>query len=226
MLSQEGLQSVVNTFRDAFLNIVHQPDVCVTAFPPELRDVVASPSPNVSVKRASQPISTISGRHRSTTEQTLCTVFSLVTNVPAQKIGLDTPLYALGLDSVAAIQVAARCRSEYGLELSVADIFVGETISGIATAYDLQALTPSTRKLSKVLVSDEERNRALNILGVDETLVESVLPVLAVSFLFTHKTSEDNMILRVNITILLRGSNREGHHTSPSLPTKSAHLST
>ncbi|KAF9033277.1 acetyl-CoA synthetase-like protein [Hymenopellis radicata] len=175
-----SLQDTLSVLREVFLNIVTAPTDSVMAYPPQLQGLglavssVESIAPTYSHERAE------SVRTLTTTELTVRAIFSTILNLPEDKIGVETPLYALGLDSVAAIQIAAKCRNEFGLNIAVADIFVGETIAGICQAYDAHHVSteaPATLSQANV-VPDEEKLQALNLLGVTEDMVDHVLPVL------------------------------------------------
>ena len=103
------------------------------------------------------------------------------------------PLWALGLDSVAAIQITARCRVQ-GLGITVADVFAGETVMGICNVYDerVRSIGEGRREnddREKVLVEDAVRKEAIGKLGVKEEQVEEVLPLLAVSPLHNMRIS-------------------------------------
>ncbi|KAJ5999451.1 nonribosomal peptide synthetase [Penicillium sp. IBT 35674x] len=61
-------------------------------------------------------------------EITLQKIWSIVLNIPCDRIGLDDTFHSLGGESISAMQVVARCRSS-GLVVTVADILRSKTIS-------------------------------------------------------------------------------------------------
>ncbi len=153
------------------------------AYPPLLQglELAASSVDSIVLTQSYDHVESI--RTLTTTEQTVRAIFSTILNLPEDKIGLETPLYALGLDSVAAIQIAAKCRNEFGLNIAVADVFVGETITGICQAYDVHHVSTDVvaPRSQANLVTDEDKFQALNLLGVTEDMVDHILPVLPVS---------------------------------------------
>ncbi|KAK2616710.1 hypothetical protein QQS21_000322 [Conoideocrella luteorostrata] len=81
-------------------------------------------------------------------EKLLVAVWSRVLGIPENTVGVDQPFFTLGGDSVAAIQVASRLRSE-GIRLAVHDIFRHRTISALADivrrdAPELEGITNPT----------------------------------------------------------------------------------
>ncbi|KIY67738.1 putative peptide synthetase [Cylindrobasidium torrendii FP15055 ss-10] len=177
VFSQDGLREVLQLFCDAFLDIVRNTDETVVSFPTAL-STIAPTQPATTSQQAKAD--TEAGRDATTTERVLRTVFAEVCNIPEEKVGLGTPLYALGMDSVSAIQIAAKCRGEHGLDVSVTDIFVGETIAGIAAACDAASSSEKVQhKKVEVTVFEEERAKVLKILQTEESAIVDVLPVLA-----------------------------------------------
>ncbi|KAL1693266.1 hypothetical protein GGG16DRAFT_123376 [Schizophyllum commune] len=179
IMSQEQLASMLDTLKNTLIDIVTQPDACVADYPLELKSVLEAP------RKRQQP--TVNGdapqpdRDFTANECILRDVFAEVSKIPVERIGLTTPLYALGLDSVAAIQISARCRKQ-DLPILVADVFQGETVMGICAVFEERGRAlngASETAVDRVLVAPDARDVALRLLSVAEEDVEDVLPVLA-----------------------------------------------
>uniref|UniRef100_D8PSX8 Carrier domain-containing protein n=1 Tax=Schizophyllum commune (strain H4-8 / FGSC 9210) TaxID=578458 RepID=D8PSX8_SCHCM len=179
IMSQEQLAAMLDTLKNTLIDIVTQPDASVVDCPPELRSVLEAP------RKREQP--TVNGdapqpdRDFTANECILRDVFAEVSKIPKERIGLTTPLYALGLDSVAAIQISARCRKQ-GLPILVADVFQGETVMGICAVFEERGRAldgTAEAAVDRVLVSQDAKDAALRLLSVAEEDVEDVLPVLA-----------------------------------------------
>ncbi|OJJ94691.1 hypothetical protein ASPACDRAFT_37457 [Aspergillus aculeatus ATCC 16872] len=63
-------------------------------------------------------------------EKQLAQVWSHVLNLPLEAIGLNRSFLSLGGDSITAMQVVARCRSQ-GIDLSVQDILQPKSLAGV-----------------------------------------------------------------------------------------------
>jgi ferricrocin synthase len=113
----------------------------------------------------------------SAQEQAMRAVLSQISGVSLDKIAKRTPLYAIGLDSIAAIQVANRCR-KLGMSVSVVDILTGGSIACICRGRQRTVAPAAAPRDLVSAASYEEVARTLN-LGLDE--VEILLPALAVS---------------------------------------------
>nr|Q52US9.1 RecName: Full=Nonribosomal peptide synthase fso1; AltName: Full=Ferrichrome A biosynthesis cluster protein fso1; AltName: Full=Ferrichrome A synthetase [Omphalotus olearius]AAX49356.1 putative peptide synthetase [Omphalotus olearius] len=177
IMSQTELQDLLRLLHDTLLDIVVHPTANILDQSPSLKDLHTVPqhrAPSAQEGHSKSP-----GRALTVNEETLRDVFSSVTKIPKDQIGLETPLYALGLDSVGAIQVAAKCRID-GLNITVVDIFAGETIAGICKAYETRDI-PETGTLLEPseLVSSNIRDKALALLNLEQESVQEVLPVLA-----------------------------------------------
>ncbi|KAL1728701.1 putative peptide synthetase [Schizophyllum commune] len=179
IMSQEQLACMLDTLKNTLIDIVTQPDASVADYPLELKSVLEAP------RKRQQPI--VNGdppqpdREFTANERILRDVFAEVSKIPVERIGLTTPLYALGLDSVAAIQISARCRKQ-GLPILVADVFQGETVMGICAVFEERgrALNNTAEaSVDRVLVAPGTKDAALRLLGLTEQDVEDVLPVLA-----------------------------------------------
>ncbi|WFD18637.1 NRPS [Malassezia caprae] len=92
--------------------------------------------------------------------------------VPVEDVEAETPLLALGLDSIAAIQVVARARAQ-GWDLQVSDLTAG-TPQGVAAAW-----TERQRSAPAPLPSDDWRHEADGVHAHVPFALDEVLPVAA-----------------------------------------------
>ncbi|KAL1744044.1 putative peptide synthetase [Schizophyllum fasciatum] len=179
VFSQEELADMLETLKDTIVDIVARPDACVISCPPALKAVLDAPRPP---PRSSPTADTAEpDRDFTPNERILRDVFAEVSKIPVERIGLNTPLYALGLDSVAAIQISARCK-KHGLPILVADVFQGETVMGVCAVFEerARALNGAPDSVHEgELLPPEVKDAALRLLGLADDDVEDVLPVLA-----------------------------------------------
>ncbi|KAK0185195.1 putative peptide synthetase [Armillaria mellea] len=178
VFSEDELRGTLKILRETLQNIILDPSDNVLSYPPNLREVVTIaqeciiPSPSKSRADEHEPT-----RELSTNETLLRVVFSNISRIPLERIGPHTPLYALGLDSIAAIQIASRCRGQ-GLDIAVSDVFAGETIAGICRNYEASQNSAREAISVRELVPEHDRAQALELLGLRDEDVEEVLPVL------------------------------------------------
>jgi len=74
----------------------------------------------------------------------LANVLMSVTKCSLDRLNPEIPMAAIGIDSITAIQLGAKCR-EAGFTLAVADIVVCRTIGELATRFATVGRLPSTR---------------------------------------------------------------------------------
>ncbi|KAG7451863.1 putative peptide synthetase [Guyanagaster necrorhizus] len=177
VFSEDELQRNLEILRETLENIILEPSDSVLSYPPNLREVATASrkfvAPSPSKDDADEPT-----REFSPNETVLRQIFSKISRISLERVGLHAPLYALGLDSIAAIQIASRCRSQ-GLDIAVSDVFAGETIAGICGNYEVSQSSAHDAILSaRELVQDHERAQVLELLGLGDEDVEEVLPVL------------------------------------------------
>ncbi|KAL1864615.1 NRPS protein [Diaporthe australafricana] len=180
-LSSECLASFLDDFKAAFEDIVSQPEGPVLGTPQPLSQIPLE---------LSQPASSISTNKtfdHSATEQygsTLIQALAKFGNVSPELLTLDSSIFSLGLDSISAITVVSACRRK-GVKLSVVDIIQGITIGRICELAHAKATRAETKHSSSEsvptppLLDDNTKVVALSKLGVDDTDVEDILPVLS-----------------------------------------------
>ncbi|KAK0209228.1 putative peptide synthetase [Desarmillaria ectypa] len=178
VFSDDELRGTLEILRETLENIILSPSDSVLSYPPNLRELViisresTVPSPSKSNADEHEPT-----REFSQNETLLRDVFSNISRIPLERIGLHTPLYALGLDSIAAIQIASRCRSQ-GLDIAVSDVFAGETIAGICRNYEVSQSSAHEATSAREVVQEHECMQALELLNLGDEDVEEILPVL------------------------------------------------
>jgi amino acid adenylation domain-containing protein len=158
-------------------NIVSSPDAPVLSFPPVLR---ALPLVTSYLEEVNEQPSNIVGLDSQL--GTIKEIMATVTRTPIEQLHENTSIFALGIDSILAIDLSAKCRAA-GLKLSVADILQGKTIQGIAmlaankkgVPLDLQR-TITTGPSS---ISSSANVEALTALSITEDDIEAILPCLS-----------------------------------------------
>ncbi|KAF9641509.1 nonribosomal siderophore peptide synthase SidC [Lasiodiplodia theobromae] len=153
-LNRAGLQAFIAIFEAALEDVLTRPDRAAVAFPPRLKDLLVAAERVEKLDEGYEDV--LPGPDLDAVRDGLAEV----TQVPREEIELSSNVYALGLDSIAAIQVVAFCR-ERGVAVSVTDILQGGTLGGIE------------------LVSRAVRFAAIDLLAVDPAAVEYVLPCLS-----------------------------------------------
>ncbi|CAG8020268.1 unnamed protein product [Penicillium salamii] len=113
---------------------------------------------------------------------TLRKIFSDITGISIKDIHGSSGVFALGVDSILALDMSARCR-DAKLKVSVTDILQGGTIQGIAAlAASKAAASANSQKKTKQetsVVKSESKTHALELLGLAEDEVEDTLPCLS-----------------------------------------------
>lgn len=101
--------------------------------------------------------------------------FSHFANVDAEKIHRHTSLYRLGLDSLHAVQVASRLRSQ-GLPITAADVMEQRTPAALAAVATATNHTEDQPEIDLAKYDLEHRSGLLEPLGISETRLESLRP--------------------------------------------------
>ncbi|KAL8708164.1 MAG: hypothetical protein Q9220_006925 [cf. Caloplaca sp. 1 TL-2023] len=173
-IDRERLLAWLTEFEHTFEEILAQPSRSVLAFPASLQGLPLKVAKGKSELPAAKMI------EPGPDLDCIRSALSQVSSVPAHSITIDGSIFSLGLDSIAAIHVAAACRKQ-GHDVSVADVLQGRSLAGICRRLRAKSMQTSNTKsqLSKTLVSMESRARALELLSLNENDVEHVLPCLA-----------------------------------------------
>ena len=171
--TQERLQKWLEDFEQAFQDILHHPERSALAFPSQLQSLPLAIK--IKKKQEAQHDDISAGEDLNT----IHSVLADVSGMPIKEISLQASIFSLGLDSIAAINVAAACRKQ-GLSVSVADVLQGQSLQGICQR--LRGKRPensANMDTRKQTVKAESRAKAIAMAGVGEESVEYVLPCLA-----------------------------------------------
>jgi len=117
----------------------------------------------------------VSAEDWNETEALVRQAFSHFANVDPGKIRRHTSLYRLGLDSLHAVQVASRLRSQ-GLKVSAADIMEHRTPAALAAAATTVRDTEESPEFDFAKYDSERRARLLAPLSINDKAVERLRP--------------------------------------------------
>ncbi|MFK4099059.1 amino acid adenylation domain-containing protein [Streptomyces sp. NPDC019531] len=84
------------------------------------------------------------GEPRSAEERTLCAIVADVLGV--ERVGVDDEFFALGGTSILMIRLVHRVRDEFGVDLSLRDLFAAPTVAGVAER--LTGLSPQAKRIT------------------------------------------------------------------------------
>ncbi|KAL8724859.1 MAG: hypothetical protein Q9166_007713 [cf. Caloplaca sp. 2 TL-2023] len=172
----QQLQDWLVAFDETFQDIVKHPSRSVLAFPPLLQSLPLSVKNDTRSKSSESEDSLDPGPDMDVIREAL----SKVSQIPSENISTGVSIFSLGLDSIAAIQVAATCRKQ-GYALSVADVLQGRSLGGICRRLrDRSRETPNGHvEEPQTLINKESRSIALAFSNLQNEDVEDVLPCLA-----------------------------------------------
>ncbi|MGW6911272.1 amino acid adenylation domain-containing protein [Streptomyces sp. NPDC054940] len=118
------------------------PAGAVSAVSAEDRLLVMRSAP---VESASAPVAPVGGgAPRSPEERTLCAIVAEVLGV--ERVGVDDEFFALGGTSILMIRLVHRVRDEFGVDLSLRDVFAGPTVAAVAER--LTRLAPQAKRIT------------------------------------------------------------------------------
>ncbi|WP_326558192.1 non-ribosomal peptide synthetase [Micromonospora sp. NBC_01796] len=106
-------------------------------------------------------------RPRSAREELLCTLYAEVLDLPT--VGIDDDFFALGGDSIVAIQLVIRAR-QAGLAVTLRQVFVSRTVAELAPLAVPATDAPATAPLPPVLDPDATAQLAADLPGLVEAL--------------------------------------------------------
>ncbi len=189
-MTHDELREWIDTFEQIIQDILEHPSRSVIAFPPSLQGLpLHAKGDKVSVPAEA-------GLDPGPDLDAIREALSAVSQIPTKNISPDVSIFSLGLDSIAAIHVAATCRQQ-GYAISVGDVLQGRSLGGIC-----RRLRESSRESldqtfgeTQRLITPDTQSKALAISGLKDEHVEQVLPCLAgqvyhlASWLKTDRTS-------------------------------------
>lgn len=180
-LNAERLASFMHDFKVAFADLISSPTALALRTPKAL----AQTPLEIPLE---DPVDTGALKYDTTAIDYCGTILinavANFANTAPEQITLDTSIFSLGIDSISAITIVSVCKRK-GLKLSVVDIIQGITIGRICELAFKKSQKPATSQKSndalsaKVLLDDATKLMALTKLGLSETVVEDVLPVLS-----------------------------------------------
>ncbi|EDO03704.1 hypothetical protein SS1G_06185 [Sclerotinia sclerotiorum 1980 UF-70] len=174
-INTEDLGLICSTFRHALRDILENPKRSVVAYPEQLHDLPLESTPKSKTE--------ISEDHSDVANAPMLEVvraaLAEVANLPTESVALQTSIFSLGVDSIAAIRVASICRRR-DVPISVADILQGNSLGGIVRILVAKSKTNTQQQDErKELLSSESKANALSLLKYPEHTVEEILPVIA-----------------------------------------------
>ena len=172
LVHQEQLSAWMVKFERVLQDILEHPSRSVIAFPHSLQSLPLALPKRPQKTRQHDDVS--SGPDLDCIHNTL----SEISGIPLERIALNTSIFSLGLDSIAAIQVAAACRKK-GYSVSVADVLQGHSLGGICRLLRGKNLVQNGQlKSQSSMISSELRSKALALVNARDEDVEDVLPCL------------------------------------------------
>ncbi|KAL8821475.1 MAG: hypothetical protein Q9223_000483 [Gallowayella weberi] len=172
--NREKLQEWLIMFENIFRDILEHPNKSVLAVPASLQSLplnVKSDEKSQQVEYTNEPGADIDAIRE---------ILSNVSKIPTEKISTSASIFSLGLDSIAAIQIAATCRNK-GYPISVADILQGHSLGGICKRLRERDYDVANVQLNELknLTTMEVKTKSLALIDMREENVDDVLPCLA-----------------------------------------------
>ncbi|CAI7569072.1 unnamed protein product [Penicillium discolor] len=176
-LTNDELHIWIQKIARGIENLVLSENEPVLNFPSGLSDLpLVATGPH---QDAEQPVDTLV---LDQNVQILRKVLSDVTHILMDTIQGGNSIFALGVDSILALDMSARCR-EAGLMISVSDILQGRTIRGIAILVADKPTQPlgsaKAVKSDNFIVDSDPKMKAFDVLGLSKDSVEAVMPCLS-----------------------------------------------
>ncbi|KAJ5201267.1 hypothetical protein N7449_006070 [Penicillium cf. viridicatum] len=176
-LTNDELHIWIHNLAMGIENLVLSENEPVLNFPSGLSDLpLVATGPH---QDAEQPVDTLV---LGQSVQILRKVLSDVTQISMDTIQEGNSIFALGVDSILALDISARCR-EARLMVSVTDILQGRTIRGIAMLFANKTTQPlgsaKVVKSDNFIVDSDPKIKALDVLGLSEDSVEAVMSCLS-----------------------------------------------
>ncbi|KAL9613825.1 MAG: hypothetical protein Q9167_001672 [Letrouitia subvulpina] len=174
--SRNQLSAWLSNFDQIFQDVLEHPNRSVLAFPEILRSVPLTVSTSPS-----------KGHFRDTVEpgqdlNRIKEVLSEISGIALKNIAPQTTIFSLGLDSIAAIHVAATCRHR-GIDLTVADVLQGQSLEGICHRSRAKVIQRNEHAATEsIIITAEQQSKAIEILQTQDEDVETFLPCLGGQF--------------------------------------------
>ncbi|MCJ1439751.1 MAG: hypothetical protein MMC23_000232 [Stictis urceolatum] len=166
--SKHQMEQLLEDFRSSLEDIIAHPSRSALAYPQSLSALPLSKEQSIDAPMA-----------EATDEESphmlvVKRILSQVSGVPQDKIKARTNIFAIGLDSISAINVASKLRNE-GYTITIAQVLQAATVAGVS-----QSTSDRARKSPEpVLATQRLQYKDLQICPVDESRVEIILPCLS-----------------------------------------------
>ncbi|PYI26049.1 putative nonribosomal peptide synthase [Aspergillus indologenus CBS 114.80] len=170
------LEAWLETLAQGLVNIVNCPDAPLMSFPTGLSALPLAAPFQHDVHDGTDNTPETAQQVMIVTE-----VLAAVTEIPVDQIHSDSSIFTLGVDSILAIDISARCQKAK-LRLSASDVLRGKTVRGIARIAAKHQITLSDTGAEAVydtVITRELREKALAMLSLTEGNVEAILPCLS-----------------------------------------------
>ncbi|KAF7932322.1 hypothetical protein EAE99_003562 [Botrytis elliptica] len=174
-INTEDLNLICKTFDEALRDILENPQRSVVAHPKQLQDLPLESIPHSKVENVED--------HRDVADAPMLEVvraaLAEVANLPTDSVTLQTSIFSLGVDSIAAIRVASICRRR-DVSISVADILQGNSLGGIVRILVAKSkINTPPQDATTELLSPEAKASALSLLKYPKDTVQEILPAMA-----------------------------------------------
>ncbi|THV48912.1 hypothetical protein BGAL_0221g00110 [Botrytis galanthina] len=174
-INTEDLNLICRTFDEALRDILENPQRSVVAYPEQLQGLPLESVPQSKMENVED--------HSDVADAPMLEVvraaLAEVANLPTDAVTLQTSIFSLGVDSIAAIRVASICR-RHDVPISVADILQGNSLGGIVRILVAKSnVNTQQHDATTELLSPEAKASALSLLKYPKDTVQEILPVMA-----------------------------------------------
>lgn len=189
---EQGVKEITLSASSSVGRLNHQDLATFCArFDSILRDILDSPSRSVTAYPEMMHDLPLSTQQKSSAKQTpgfediadngavaiLRAAFADVSQIAASKIDMQTSIFSLGIDSIAAIRVVSICRRQT-VKLSVADVLQGRSLGGIVRILMSKTAT-LLGDIKQTDISGAVKDVVLARIQHSASRVENVLPLVA-----------------------------------------------
>ncbi|KAF7889090.1 hypothetical protein EAF00_009390 [Botryotinia globosa] len=174
-INTEDLNLICRTFDEALRDVLENPQRSVVAYPEQLKELPLERIPQSKMESV-EDHSDVAG---APILEVVRAALAEVANLPKDSVTLQTSIFCLGVDSIAAIRVASICRRR-DVPISVADILQGNSLAGIVRILIAKSkINTQQEDATTELLSPEAKASALSLLKYPKDTVQEILPVMA-----------------------------------------------
>ncbi|KAF9464762.1 peptide synthetase [Collybia nuda] len=177
----DQLEDIIQAFQTLLESIVSQPDAPALRNIPLLKTITIIDKENSESTR--DPATILSGTKQETVSIiSIQKLLTSITNTPYDQITAITPLVALGIDSITAIQISSHFRRA-GMKLVANDIVTSRTVGDLISR--VRILVPGLGDMpppkghtpnNRIEIAFSEKQGILNRLGSNANFVERMIP--------------------------------------------------